>query len=169
LTKVFGPNPLLRRILISLLLGLALGTALNEITFLFLRENARPPTTIELVIPAGTSEQVAQGVQPPSIPENMVFVVGDMLVVRNEDSVAHELGPLFVPSGSTASLHLDDAASYGYSCSFSPTKYIGLDVQEPLTAVTRLQGILFSGLPMAGLIALYSLVAWPLKKEGEAA
>ncbi|HEX2992931.1 MAG TPA: hypothetical protein VHO49_19745, partial [Anaerolineales bacterium] len=56
----------LKRIGISLLLGLLLGAVISEVPFLFLRETARPPEEITLIIPNGTSEQVARGEQPPS-------------------------------------------------------------------------------------------------------
>ncbi|WKZ34547.1 MAG: hypothetical protein QY332_13080 [Anaerolineales bacterium] len=153
-----------KRILNSLLIGLAIGILINEFTFLFLRETARPPQVIELVIPAGTAEGIARGEAPPSIPASMTFVVGDTLLVRNNDSADHELGPLWIPAGSSASLPLDAVQSYAYSCSFQPGNYFGLDVREPLTAGTRLYGILYSGIPLGGLIALYSLIM-PAKKK----
>jgi len=95
---------LLRRIGISLLIGLVLGILINEITFAFLREDSRPPERILMVIPDGTADLVAQGQQPPSLPESMLFVIGDTLVVRNDDRVDHQLGPLWIPAGSEASL-----------------------------------------------------------------
>ena len=93
-----------KRILISLLLGLLLGVAVSEIPFLFLRESARPPQEIVLTIPAGTAERVSRGEQPPSIPQNMIFVVGDTLVVNNQDAVDHKLGPVWIPANSSAQL-----------------------------------------------------------------
>jgi len=157
-------NTVLKRILVSLLIGLLLGVTINEFTFYFLKETARPPQEIVLTIPAGTAEQVARGEQPPSIPENMVFVVGDTLIVQNEDKVDHKLGPLWIPANTSASLSLDQEESLAFECSFQPGKYFGLDVREALTTSTRLFGILYSGLPMAVLIALYSL-AMPVKKK----
>ena len=157
-------NILLKRILVSLLIGLLLGLVINEFTFYFLKETARPPQEIVLTIPAGTAEQVARGEQPPAIPENMVFVVGDTLIVQNEDIVDHKLGPLWIPANTSASLSLDQEESLAFECSFQPGKYFGLDVREALTISTRLFGILYSGLPMAVLIALYSL-AMPVKKK----
>lgn len=148
----------IKRVLYSMLIGLALGALLNEFTFLFLRETARAPKTVELTIPSGTAERVARGEKSPSIPDSMTFVVGDVLLVENEDVVNHQLGPLWIPAGSSASLSLDDAQSYSYSCSFEPGNYFGLNVYEPLTLSTRLYGILFSGLPMGILIAIYSLI-----------
>src|SRR5215207_1343131 len=158
-------NQTIKRIIYSLLLGLLLWAAISEIPFLFLQETARPPEQITLVIPYGTAEQVQRGEQPPTIPENMVFVVGDTLTVKNEDAVDHKLGPLWIPKNSSAQLSLDQEESFAYECSFQPGKYLGLDVQEPLTMGTRVYGIIYAGLPLGVLIALYSLVMPSKKKE----
>ncbi|MCE9647903.1 MAG: hypothetical protein K8S20_18055 [Chloroflexi bacterium] len=159
-------NIIIKRILVSLVIGLLIGTAINEITFMFLRETARPPKQIELIIPKGTADRIARGETPPTIPDSMTFVVGDTLIVKNEDTADHELGPLWIPAGSSASLSLDSVQSYAYSCSFQPGKYFGLDVHEALTLSTRLYGILYSGIPMGGLLALYSVIM-PFKKKEE--
>jgi hypothetical protein len=155
----------LRRASIAFILGLLIGLAISEISFLYLHETARPPSRIQLVIPAGTAAQVERGEKPPSIPDSLSFVVGDTLVVKNEDSSDHQLGPLWIPAGSSASLKLDQVEKYAFTCSFQPTKYFGLDVNEPLTPLTRMEGILFAGIPMGALLAVYSLVAWPVKKQ----
>lgn len=155
----------IKRILISIVLGLLVGVMVSEVPFLFLRETARAPREIVLTIPAGTSDQIARGEQPPSIPENMTFVVGDRLVVRNDDKVDHKLGPLWIPAKSSAQLSLDQEENLAYECSFQPGKYFGLDVREPLTPKTRIFGIIYVALPMAILFALYSLVLTPKKKE----
>ena len=162
-------NSVIKRILFSVLFGLLVGVMVSEVPFLFLQETARPPREIVLTIPAGTSEQIARGEQPPTIPENMMFVVGDRLVVKNEDSADHKLGPLWIPANASAQLALDQEESLAYECSFQPGKYFGLDVREPLTPRTRLFGIIYVALPMAILFALYSLVVTPKKKENVAA
>lgn len=154
----------IKRILLSLVFGLLIGVMVSEVPFLFLRETARPPREIVLTIPAGTSDQIARGEQPLAIPENMTFVVGDTLVVRNEDVADHKLGPLWIPANSSAQLSLDQEESLAYECTFQPGKYFGLDVREPLTPRTRLFGIFYVALPMAILFALYSLVLTPKKK-----
>jgi hypothetical protein len=152
------------RIIASMLIGLLIGVAINEISFLFLRETARAPKVIELVIPNGTAEKVARGETPPSIPTSLTFVVGDTLLVKNNDSANHQLGPLWIPAGSSASLSLAEAQSYAYSCSFQPGNYFGLDVYEALTVSTRVYGILYSGLPLGIIIAVYTLIM-PTKKK----
>lgn len=157
-------NILIKRLLISLLIGLVLGAAISEIPFIFLQETARPPQEILLTIPLGTAEQVARGEQPPSIPADMIFVVGDVLVVKNEDAVDHKLGPLWIPANSSAQLPLGQVENLAFECTFQPGKYFGLDVREPLTISTRIFGIIFAGLPMGVLIALYSLIV-PVKKK----
>ncbi|HEX2996091.1 MAG TPA: hypothetical protein VHP14_14800 [Anaerolineales bacterium] len=158
-----------KRILLAIGLGLLLGALITEVPFLFLRDTARAPREIVLTIPAGTAEQVARGEQPPSIPENMTFVVGDRLVVRNEDSVDHKLGPLWIPANSSAQLALDQEESFAFECSFQPGNYFGLDVHEPLTPGMRIYGILYIAFPMMILIALYGFIFAPKKKENAAA
>ena len=160
---------IVKRILISLLVGMLIGVAISEIPFIFLRETARPPEEIVLTIPAGTAEQVARGEQPPSIPQNMIFVVGDILVVNNQDAVDHKLGPVWIPANSSAQLSLNQKENFVYECTFQPGSYFGLDVREPLTLFTRLYSISYAGLPMGILIALYSLVMPVRKKENASA
>lgn len=157
-----------KRIAGSMLIGLLLGVVISEVPFIFLQETARPPKEITLVIPNGTAELVERGEQPPTIPENMSFVVGDTLIVKNEDVLDHKLGPLWIPANSSAQLSLDQEQSFAYECSFQPGKYLGLEVNQPLTTATRIYGMLYVGLPLGIMLALYSLVL-PSKKEHVAA
>ena len=147
-----------KRILVSLLIGIVIGAVLTEVGHAVFKQTTRPPKEIILTIPAGTAAQVARGQQPPTLPANMVFVVGDVLVVQNQDVVNHQLGPLWIPAGASARLELRTEESLAYECSFQTTKYLGIDVREPLTLSTRLYGILFAGSPLGTLIAVYSVV-----------
>jgi hypothetical protein len=156
---------IIKRFLLFLVAGLVFGSLLAEIPFMFLPHLTRPPQQVTLVIPPGTAQEVARGEQPPSIPANMVFVVGDTLVVKNEDSVQHELGPLFIPPGASASLPLNVSQKYAFECSFVSTKVFGIDVTQALDTGTRLSAILFGGLPMGMLLAVFSFVLWPVKKK----
>ncbi len=150
------------RIFWPALVALLGGVALNEISFLFLKEKNRPPQEIVLTIPAGTAAEVAAGRSPLGIPETLSFVLGDTLVVRNEDEVDHQLGPLWIPPGATARLQLDQAQKYAFACTFQPTRYLGIDVEEPVTLWTRMAGLAFTVLPMMVLFIAYSFVLWPL-------
>ncbi|MDP1545425.1 MAG: hypothetical protein Q8L87_05330 [Anaerolineales bacterium] len=151
-------NTLKKRIAISVVVGLLIGLVLSEGTFIFLGRTARAPQTITVIVPAGTSELVARGEQPPTLPQGMTFVVGDVLVIENEDSVDHQLGPLWIPAGAAGQLVLGQPESLAYECSFQADNYIGMDVYESLTLGTRVYGILFTGIPMGILIALYAAI-----------
>jgi len=146
----------LKRIVISMLLGVLLAAITTEVAYQLLKRENREPQRIELVIPAGTADRIARGEAPPSIPEDMNFVVGDTLVVINRDSVDHQLGPLWIPVGTSASLNLDTEQNYILECSFQPAKVFGIDVLQPVTLGTRLTGILFAGFPLGALFAVYS-------------
>ena len=156
---------MMKRIVISMLIGIVLGVAISEFSFIFQHETARPPQDVILNIPAGTAEKVARGEQPPSIPEDMVFVVGDTLVVVNEDNVDHKLGQLWIPANSSARLALNEEQNMAFECSFQPGNYFGLDVRQALTMGTRIYGSLYAGIPLGIMIALYSFVVPEKKKE----
>jgi hypothetical protein len=150
------------RFLISLAAGVLLAIPLSEVGFRIARNNtSRPARTIELTIPANTSTQVSQGNRV--LPQDMVFVVGDTLLVHNHDSVAQTLGPLFIPPGSSASLTLNHVGYISLVCSFQPTNYQGLNVTAALTLLTRVEGYFIAGVPIGMLIGLYSLILRPVK------
>ena len=154
----------LTRILIGMILGIVVAGIISELSFRLLDDRtSRAPQVVEFVIPKGTSEKVALGESILPVEQN--FVLGDTLVVRNQDIVAHSLGPLFIPPGTSASMLLNQTENLSYSCSFQPSKVFGLTVSEALTIQTRIQGILLAGVPMGFLLALYSLVAWPLEPK----
>ena len=48
-------NFLIKRLIVSALLGLLIGVLVSEVPFLFLRETARAPREIVLTIPARTA------------------------------------------------------------------------------------------------------------------
>lgn len=154
--------------LISLLIGTLLGWGMSEVAFALLRDSSdHAPQQVELVIPAGTAERVAAGQADPALPPDMVFVVGDTLVVKNEDSASHQLGPVWVPPGASARLALNQADKFSYTCSFQPSRYLGLDVRSRVTMTTRILGTVLAGPPMGILLGLYSLILWPVRKTPE--
>lgn len=167
--KLTTKHPALKRILFSILLGLLVATVTTEISYQVLKRENREPQDVQLIIPAGTAQDVARGQIPPTIPEDMTFVVGDTLVVVNQDQVDHQLGPLWIPPGTSASLSLDAEENYILDCSFQPAKVFGIDVLQPVTLGTRLTGILFAGFPLGALFAVYSILIASDKKKEKAA
>jgi hypothetical protein len=152
-----------RRFLVLLLISSALVWLVSEVTFQLQKgENDRAPQVHELVIPNGTAAEVSTGQKVPEIPDEMVFVVGDVLVVHNEDVADHQLGPLWIPAGTSASLLMEKAERTAYSCSFQNTKYLGLFVQEATTIGTRLSALALAAPATAMFLFVYSLIIWPL-------
>jgi hypothetical protein len=163
-------NRVLKRLLIVLAISVGLAVSINEIFYRLQNvEYDRPPMAVELVIPHGTADAVANGQAVPEIPDEMVFVAGDVLVVKNEDIEPHQLGPLWIPANSSAQLNLEEPMQYSARCSFQPSRYMGIDVREPTTFRTRLQGVVLVAPPVGIFIFLYSLVVYPLQAENKKA
>ncbi len=155
--------PYIKRLGIVLLISLLAVIAISEIGIRLQNENtARAPKTFELVIPEGTAQKVEAGEEAPGIPNEMAFVIGDILLVRNLDSVMHTLGPLFIPSETSAQMPLDEAENLALSCSFTPSKYLGLDIRTPTTLSTRLTALSFAVPPTAVILFIYSLLTFPI-------
>lgn len=147
------------RSLAGIAIGVLFAVVVSESSFFLLanKQSAeRKPEMIELIIPYGTSEQVKAGVYNRSLPTDMTFVQGDVLIVKNEDVVTHQLGPVLVPAKASGVLELNQANNYTYSCSFQPTNSMGITVLPRLDSSSRVQGILAIGLPTGMMLALYS-------------
>jgi hypothetical protein len=154
------------RLAITFAAALALVWIGSEVAFYFLRgDTDRTPQEIELVIPQGTAAKIEAGEPVPAIPDEMTFVLGDTLVVRNDDVIDHQLGPLWIPPETKASLVLDAAQRYAYSCSFKTTRYLGLNVKQATTWQTRVVGLGFAVPPTTMFFFIYSLVLWPLNPD----
>ena len=157
-----------KRLLILFIISLAVVWAVSELAFAIQKEQYdRPPEQVELLIPAGTSQRVEAGEPAPAIPEEMVFVLGDTLLVTNQDVVDHQLGPVWVPSGAQASLVLEEPGKFAYSCSFQPGRYLGLDVRKPTTWGTRLTALGLATPALAFFLFVYSLILRPVHVNSE--
>jgi hypothetical protein len=156
--------PFFRRFILLAIFSALLVWDMSELAYYFTRdENSRAPMNIELVIPSGTALRVAAGEPVPAIPDEMVFVTGDVLVVKNEDQVDHQLGPLFIPKGSNASLPLGSAEAITYTCSFQTSKYLGLEVRDAVTWISRLGALWYGTPPTLMFLLVYSFVIAPIK------
>ena len=155
------------RAAIGLLVGIVFALLLNEGTYAFLpnKESVNRETQrVDLVIPFGTAQQVSAGVYNRSLPSDLVLVEGDILVVKNEDVVDHQLGPIWVPAGTSGVLELNTANKYAYECSFQPTKFQGIDVRQRVDNATRFEGVLAIALPTGMMLAVYSYLIPGRKK-----
>ena len=154
------------RYLILLVISTALVWIGSEAAYLIQKDRGdRAPREVELVIPPGTAEKVASGESVPSIPEEMTFVVGDTLLVKNEDTQDHQLGPLWVPAHSSASLALNEVNNFAYQCTFQSSRYLGLNVRPPTTLATRFQAVFLAAPATAAFLFVYSILVFPLQPK----
>jgi len=114
----------------------------------------RGPARIEYIIPAGTAERVAAGEAVPSIPARAVFVVGDVLVFRNQDRVNHQLGPFWIPAGTTLTIPLERPSTLNYLCTIHPSGSIDLEVRPQNSLLLTLVPTLLLGGPLGAVLAL---------------
>lgn len=144
--------------------SLAFALVFNELTYRMQKDPAdRGPRTIQLVIPAGTAVQVAAGQDAAQIPAEMIFVVGDVLEVVNQDTVVHQLGPVSVPPGTTGRLTMEQAQRMAADCSFTTQNYLGLDVRPATTLGTRIIALILTVPTLGVLVFLYSLALRPIR------
>lgn len=157
----------LRRFFGLLIVSLLIVLVMSEGFYFFIRNDSeRAPQTFEITIPAGTAERIAAGEPGPEIP-NTVFVVGDTLTVHNLDSTSHELGPIWLPPGTSGSLALGEANDFIFNCSFQSTKFLGLTVRDATTWTSRLSALWYGTPPIWMFLLVYSFVLYPLKVEDE--
>jgi hypothetical protein len=155
----------LRRLFGLLIVSMLIVLGISEGFYLLIRsESERAPETFEITIPAGTAERIADGEPGPEIP-NTVFVVGDTLTVHNLDRTSHELGPIWLPPGTSGSLALGEANDYIFNCSFQSTKFLGLTVRDATTWTSRLSALWYGTPPVWMFLFVYSFVLFPLNKE----
>jgi len=158
------------RLFISLIICLIFGFLISEASFQVLTQGeADSREEISITIPNGTAERIRNGYLVPSIPENIVFYEGDRIVVNNEDTENHQLGPIWVPPGSQGVLNLQNSDNYSLTCTFQPGKMMGIEVRPKITSYVRFQGILAIGLPTGVLGFLFSLIIFPIRNDLELA
>lgn len=155
---------LVLRFFISMLVAFGFGWLISEAAFRLLADQyQRAPATIEMVIPPGAAQKAASGEDVQTLPADVVFVEGDVLVVVNHDQVSHQLGPIWVPPGARGRINLDTPSRYSMACTFQSSNTFGLDVRPRVSAWARVQAILAIGLPSGVLLGLYSLVVYPMQ------
>lgn len=118
----------------------------------------RGPRTIEYVIPTGSAQRVAAGENIETIPAKTIFVVGDTLVLNNQDDADHQIGPFWVPAHSTSSTVLLTPSFTNYYCSVHSNKTIGWEVQPQHSLTLTLLPTIVLGLPLGVVSSLIARV-----------
>ncbi len=131
-------KPYLVRLLVIFIISVIAMLVITEGAYMLQKDDTdRSPKTVQIIIPAGAAERIAAGEKVDTLPDNLVFVIGDTLEVVNQDSSDHQLGPIWVPPGGTGRIVLQEANKFSYSCTFANNNYLGLDVKRPTTWKTR--------------------------------
>lgn len=159
-------NPTLRAVLkrlaVTFVISAVFAFGVSEISYQLVKDQSdRIPREVEIVIPAGTAQTIVDGEPGPQFPD-MDFVEGDQLLLRNLDTVSHQLGPLWVPPQTSSVMILDRPNQYSMECSFQADQSLDLDVLPRAKNSDRVFGIFSVGAPTWILAWLYSLVAIPL-------
>jgi len=93
---------------------LALGTGL----WMLARDTG--PTTHTYVVAAGSGERLDAGEDLELFPRRLEVVVGDRLVIRNEDARVHTVGPYTVGPGETFRTTFARAGTFRGLCTLHP-------------------------------------------------
>lgn len=156
-----GKFPVNRQSLLLFLAGPVFMGALSLLAWMLLGGGViRAPQRIEFVIPEGTAARVQAGQAVPSIPAKSVFIVGDVLALRNDDVSNHQMGPFWIPARTTITIPLDRASTFNYLCTIHPSGYIGLEVRPRDSLLLTLIPTLGLGLPIgAALVIIVRVMA----------
>lgn len=84
--------------------------------------DGRKVQTIELVVPAGTSQRLVEGQVVTVMPARLELRVGDTLLIRNEDSSDQSVGPYFVKAGGEIRLTYGKAGQFEGYCPLTEGK-----------------------------------------------
>jgi len=91
-----------------------------------------------IVITEGTAERIEAGVEESNIPHEIEMVLGvkDVLVIRNEDTVWHTVGPYGVAAGKTIVARFTHSGEITQTCSITPTGTVRIVIRERSTIFT---------------------------------
>ena len=90
--------------------------------------NQPKSVTHTIEIPAGTAERVAAGESVDVLPPDLEFALKDRLVLVNNDSESHTVGPFNVAAGQRLERRLSQAISFNGFCSLHTDARISLRV-----------------------------------------
>ena len=103
----------------------------------------------------------------PTIPDEMVFMLGDTLEVKNEDDVSHQLGPDLGSAGFNRQVGAGTGTKAGLFL-FIPTRAVFWAGCTPAdnTLSTRITGVGLVTPATTALLFVYSLLIFPVKQTG---
>lgn len=117
---------------------LVIGAALTAILVLFIvllapedkQAGERGGRTHSFVVPAGTGERLDRGENVEIVPRTLEVKVGDSLIIRNEDSRTHTVGPVVVRAGETAEQNFTRPGVVEGECTVHPEDKFTIRISE---------------------------------------
>ena len=82
-----------------LLSGLFAVLSIGVLLGMFLVPRAAATQSIDIVVPEGTQARIDAGEEIVLFPRRLEVGVGDRIVITNDDSASHQVGPYIVGSG----------------------------------------------------------------------
>jgi hypothetical protein len=86
--------------------------------------------TYRYTMPPGTSARIAAGERVSIMPTKLVVHVGDRLVLRNEDSVTQQMGPLTVEAGGVVEMTFARTGTIEGTCTMNAEGTAKIVIQE---------------------------------------
>lgn len=110
--------------------GVALVAVVAVVAALVMAGGGDDGVTHRYVIPAGTAARLAAGEQVTIMPTRLVVHVGDTLVLRNNDSVTQQMGPLSVEAGSVLKMKFARRGTIEGTCTMNPEGTAKIVIEE---------------------------------------
>lgn len=118
---------------------LLIGAALTAIVVLFIVLLAPSGEKLDkegsgrihsFVVPAGTAERLAKGEKIEIVPRTLDVKVGDTMIIKNEDSKTHTVGPVVVRAGETAEQNFTRTGVVEGECTVHPDDKFTIRISE---------------------------------------
>ncbi|HUP74483.1 MAG TPA: hypothetical protein VM282_15675 [Acidimicrobiales bacterium] len=108
----------MHRRLVLVALGALVVLGAGALALVMTRDSALPPgVDHQFVVPAGTAATLDAGGSVDILPRDLEVRVGDRIVVANEDTLTHAVGPWTVPAGDTFAFRFKAVGRYDSHCS----------------------------------------------------
>jgi hypothetical protein len=82
----------------------------------------------EYVIPAGTAAAIERGEKPTLIPRRLDAKVGEVIRIRNQDTIGQQIGPFYVGAGETLTQRFASPGEFTGECAVHPSGRFTLHV-----------------------------------------
>jgi hypothetical protein len=86
--------------------------------------------THDFLVPRGTNELIEHGADIQIVPNPLVLRVGDVIRIRNQDTVGYTVGPFFVGAGQTMTQIATQPGTYKGMCLLHSGEELVVTIQE---------------------------------------